>query len=415
MISIFSPKNKIKSVPLRTLAAPEFVEINFGKNVSTIVDIGDTVLKYQPLVATTQKFASIIHASISGTIDAIGEDFIRIKNDFSDKEYTFPEINLTTISKDNFVQLLQNYGIVGAGGAMFPSHIKYDIGEKPVNTFIINAAECEPYLTADYILLQDQFSEIIKTVDFIAQLFQSKEIVIGIEKTHKDLHKQLNEIIVNANTLVPIIIKWLPESYPQGGELQLIQSITGIELARGTLPIEKGIIVNNIATIQAIHNVLFQNIPFTERIVTIAGDSIPNTGNYKIPIGMSLNEIQHQLFPDADLSNFNIIAGGPMMGKIVTENNYAIKKGNGGLLFLQKHSTTDYNCIKCGDCINVCPMNLMPLNFVLDNYVNDLQKFKEDRITDCIECGACAYVCPSNVPLIEGILSGKNKFKQAHA
>jgi Na+-translocating ferredoxin:NAD+ oxidoreductase subunit C len=414
MISIFSPKNKIKSIPLSELKSPYYVHISIGKNTEPIVKLGEYVSKYQPLVAVKHKFASIVHASISGTITEISDENITIKNDFKNTKYTFPEIDIASISRESFVNILLQYGIVGAGGAMFPSHIKYDIGDKKVKTFIINAAECEPYLTADYILLQDKFEEIAKTILLIGKIFEVENIVIGIEKTHKNIEKRLVQTLNSLNNNIPISIKWLPESYPQGGELQLIESITGIELARGVLPIEKGIIVNNIATIHSIYNAIFNRIPFVERIVTIAGENINNTGNYIIPIGTSLTQIKNQLFPNIQLQDFNIIAGGPMMGKIVTDENYSIKKGNGGLLFLQKHSTTDYNCIKCGDCITVCPMHLMPLNFVIDNYENNIESFQKDRITDCIECGACAYVCPSNVPLIESILSGKNKLKQLH-
>ena len=328
-----------------------------------------------------------------------------IVNDFQNTEETLTKRKLSDlrlIKKEEILKIIREAGIVGLGGAQFPTHAKYDIKFKKVETFIINGAECEPYLTSDYSVMKNFTKEIFQGLKVIQKLLNPKEIVIGIEEENKELIEIFEKI--QKEEKFEIKVKLLPAIYPQGSELQLVNTITGKKLKKGELPLEKGVIVSNISTVKAIYDAFFEGKPLIERIITISGEEAKNIGNYKLKFGTPVYHIVKEL----KITNEDkIIFGGPMMGTEVFDSRVPTVKGTSGILFLDVEKIERKNCISCGYCVETCPMNLMPFEFA-DYYKNGkYEKMATANIQNCIECGACEFVCPSRVPLMESIKTGK--------
>ncbi|MFL9831695.1 hypothetical protein ABS764_12630 [Flavobacterium sp. ST-87] len=265
MLHIPDKKNIYKDLEIETFSPPKTLHLPlsaFGGDLEVIVQKGERVLKHQKLAQKEGFFGGNIHAPVSGHIGefivANGEPFLELFNDFLDEVIDVKHSLPTQIS--DFIQLLQENGIEGSGGARFPTAAKYNVNEGQIDTLIINGAECEPYLSADYALMKSYANEVSQTLHFIQHLYKIKTIILGIERMHKSLKPLLEKAFKHFN--VEGKIKLLPDFYPQGGELQLIKSITGKELKKGTIPSKEGILVSNVATFIAIHNALFKVIPY---------------------------------------------------------------------------------------------------------------------------------------------------------
>ena len=266
---------------------------HIGSPSIPIVEIGDYVKKYEKIGDASGSISANIHSPISGDVVDVVDHFIAngkkiktiiIANDFQNKEadLTKRELrDLKSIKKDEIFKIIKEAGIVGLGGAQFPTHVKYDIKFRKVETFIINGAECEPYLTSDYSVMKNFTKEILRGLKVIQKLLNPKEIVIGIEEENKELIEIFEK--VQDEEEFKIKIELLPVIYPQGSELQLINTITGKEVKKGELPLEKGVIVSNVSTVKAIYDAFFEGKPLTERIVTISGEKAKNIGNYSLP------------------------------------------------------------------------------------------------------------------------------------
>lgn len=316
-------------------------------------------------------------------------------------------IDITTITQADFEALLLTYGIQGAGGSQFPTQLKYRQSAVPIDTIIFNGAECEPYLSADFVLMKEKTRELLQAAVAIQTVLGAKRFVFAIEKQNREMKQTL---LQQAKVMGIIAeVKLLPDSYPQGGELQLIKSVTGKEIFKGSLPANHGIIVNNIGTLWAIYRALFEGKPYIERIVTLSGDTCVNKGNYLVKNGTAVAYLLEETGNTREEESQMVILGGAMMGKPVDNPSTSINKGSGGVLLLKKHKINENNCIKCGLCVDVCPQRLMPLEFVRHNQLNDQKALQKLHLNDCIACGACAYVCPSDVALMENIFEGKNK------
>ena len=379
-----------------------------------IVEIGDYVKKYEKIGDASGSISANIHSPISGDVVDVVDHFIAngkkiktiiIANDFQNKEADLTKRklrDLKSIKKDEIFKIIKEAGIVGLGGAQFPTHVKYDIKFRKVETFIINGAECEPYLTSDYSVMKNFTKEILRGLKVIQKLLNPKEIVIGIEEENKELIEIFEK--VQDEEEFKIKIELLPVIYPQGSELQLINTITGKKVKKGELPLEKGVIVSNVSTVKAIYDAFFEGKPLTERIITISGEEAKNIGNYKLKFGTPVYHIVKEL----KITNEDkIIFGGPMMGTEVFDSRVPTVKGTSGILFLDVEKIERKNCISCGYCVETCPMNLMPFEFA-DYYKNGkYEKMATANIQNCIECGACEFVCPSRVPLMESIKTGK--------
>lgn len=413
MMQIRSLKHKTKDTPIATLASPPELYLplyGYKGIMELLVQPGQLVHKYQPLAGSQGVFATRVHAPVSGIAEGLvhinGQPHLKLVNDFKDTELQLPVLNPDELSKNETLTLLKEYGIEGSGGARLPAHLKYDT-DAPIDTLIINGAECEPYLSADYALLKNELPALLKAILLLRKLTGAKRVVLAIEKQHKGLKKLLAPQL----SAEGIELKLLPNEYPQGGELQLIKSVTGKELPKGTLPAAYGIVVSNVGTLWAIHKALYSNRPYTERIITISGEKARHLGNYSVMIGTPVSFIMQELGMAPGTENQTLILGGPMMGKAVNDLRSPVNKGTGGLLILPHTRLNPDNCIQCGYCADACPQRLMPMEFVRPEAQADKERLLQLNLNDCIACGACAYVCPGDVPLMKNIFAGKETLR----
>lgn len=419
IMKIESMKHMTKVLEIEKLQDSKIFYISLSQHIGQIskeiVKVGDFVKRYEKIGEMQGNISSPIHSPVSGQVIDIKEMILPnkkmartvvIKNDFKDEEIETEKREISELEnykKEEILEIIKNSGIVGEGGAQFPTYVKYDIKNKKVKTFIINGAECEPYLTSDYSVMKNFANDLIKGIKIVKYLINPKNIVIGIEDENFELKRILKKAILEEK--MKIKIKILPTSYPQGSELQLIAKITGKKIKKGELPINKGVVVSNVSTIKSIYDAFTNGIPLVERIVTISGENLSKIGNYIIKIGTPLEHIIKTLEPN---ENSKIIFGGPMMGQEIFDNSTATIKGTSGILFLKNEGEIERNnCISCGYCVEVCPMNLMPLEFAEFYEKNEYKMMAKANIMSCIECGSCEYACPSRVPLIESIKNGK--------
>lgn len=421
MMHIFSMKGKSKKAGITILKAPPVLYIplsqHIGAPATALVQVGDKVRKCQLIGRAASGLSANIHSPVSGTVVKIEDCMLAdgstvpsivIEND--GKDDLIESVSQTSeLTKDEIIETIRKSGIVGEGGAQFPTDIKYNLEGSEIRTFIINGTECEPYLSADYALMAHYTEELLEGICIVNKVLNAKDIVISIEKQNKEL-TAIFAPFLSKNKYKHIRMVVLPDEYPQGGELQLIKSVTGVELPRAKRPREIGVIVNNVGTIYAIYKAVVQNTPLISRFITLSGNSIEKYGNFEVLIGTPVSHILKE--SGGSFKNRQVILGGPMMGKHVINTDAPVLKGSSGILLLKENKKQRHNCISCGYCVEVCPMHLMPMKF--EEIYRDGKFFKLEKynISNCIECAACEYICPSNVPLIESIKEGKNKLKE---
>ena len=385
-----------------------------GERAFEIVRVGQEVRKYEKIAQGYGSISANIHSPVSGKVIRIMKNFlpdgskvrtIIIENNFKEERVKLVKRNMRELQmaeSEEILKIIEEAGIVGLGGAGFPTSSKYDIKLEKIDTFIINGMESELYLTADYLLMKNYAKEICRGIKVAEKVLRPRHMVIAISEKNKELVSVFERMTREVN--IDLQIKILSADYPQGSEILLIDKITGKKIQKGKLTIEKGVIVSNVGTIKAIYDAFFNGKPLIERIVTISGEEVPNAGNYKIRIGTPLVHIVDSLnITKTD----KIIFGGPMMGNKVKEPSTPIIKGTSGVIFLNEEKIESKNCISCGKCVEVCPMNLIPFDFSKYYEKGRYVKMLNANIFNCIECGACEYVCPSRVPLIESIKNGK--------
>ncbi len=423
MMHIFSGKNKTKGKRIVAIESVPYLYIpipHYMRDFSVpIVNVGDKVCKFQLIAESKGVFSSNVHSPVSGIVEAIEEhpsadgtfvNTIVIKNDFEEKVEVRPTslLDVQALTSEQLLNIIRGSGVVGEGGAQFPTAVKYTLDGKKINTFIVNGAECEPYLTADYALMSQRTKELLEGIAIINRILGAQEIVISIEEQNKQLQKVF-EPFLNNPLYKNIRIVTLSNDYPQGAELQLIKSVIGLELPRNVLPRDAGVIVSNVGTIYAIYKAVVFHEPVVNRVITVAGNGCEG-GNYEVKIGTPISYILDVLGISAE--NNTVVVGGPMMGRSVTDSNISVTKGTSGIILTKKEKIKRENCISCGYCVEVCPMGLMPMKF--EEYYRKGKYFNLEKysISSCIECAACEYICPANVALIESIKKGKIKLKQ---
>ena len=385
-----------------------------GERAFEIGKVGQEVRKYEKIAQGYGSISANVHSPVSGKVIRIMKNFlpdgskvrtIIIENNFKEERVKLVKRNMRELQmaeSEEILKIIEEAGIVGLGGAGFPTASKYDIKLEKIDTFIINGMESEPYLTADYLLMKNYAKEICRGIKVAEKVLRPRHMVIAISEKNKELVSVFERMAREVN--IDLQIKILSADYPQGSEILLIDKITGKKIQKGKLTIEKGVIVSNVGTIKAIYDAFFNGKPLIERIITISGEEVPNAGNYKIRIGTPLVHIVDSLnITKTD----KIIFGGPMMGNKVKEPSTPIIKGTSGVIFLNEEKIESKNCISCGKCVEVCPMNLIPFDFSKYYEKGRYVKMLNANIFNCIECGACEYVCPSRVPLIESIKNGK--------
>ena len=413
----FTEKKPIKIyMPQGDLVFPMLQHI--GAPCKPLVKKGDKVLVGQKIGEPQGFVSSPIHATVSGTVKAIQDVLhpngskvqgIVIENDgeYTEIDTMVGRNDYKNLSREEIISIIKEAGIVGMGGATFPTFIKLSPPpEKKIDHIIVNGAECEPYLTSDHRIMLEETDRVVKGLQIILHLFPDAKGFIGIEDNKPDAIKAMQEATKGIDN---ITVAPLKTKYPQGAEKQLIYSITKREVVAGGLPADVGCIVQNIDTVVAIHRAVLRGRPLMRRIVTVSGGAIKEPQNFKVRIGTSYRELIEAAggFKEEPAK---VISGGPMMGMALFSLDVPIIKGSSSILCLTKKEAIqreESNCIRCGKCVSICPMNLLPykLNLLAINNEDDL--FVKNKGMNCIECGACSYVCPSNRHLTHSIRTTK--------
>jgi Na+-translocating ferredoxin:NAD+ oxidoreductase subunit C len=428
---IHPPDSKISaSSPIEVLAIPEVAYIPVGQHIGApatpVVAKGDRV-KVGQLIAKASGFVSAnVHSSVSGTVTGI-ENMVDVSG------YPRPTIAIavegdewevsidrtTTLVEDihlssqEIIKRVADMGIVGMGGAAFPTHIKLMVPEgKKVDVLIINGAECEPYLTADDRLMVEHGREILVGVKLLMKALNVDRAIIGIENNKREAIGDLSMLCEYQSgiSVLPLKVK-----YPQGGEKQLVKAAINREIPSGGLPFDVGAVVQNVATAFATYEAVQKNKPLIDRVVTVTGDSVSRPSNFIARVGTPINQLLEAAGGLAE-GDVKVISGGPMMGKALPTINSPVTKGTSGVLVMKEGMAMRpavSECIRCAKCVSVCPMGLEPFLLNKLSVRNLYSELEGNRVTDCIECGSCAYTCPAGIPLLDYIRYDKGAVMQA--
>ena len=414
---------------IEQLEAPAEVVIpmsmHIGAPCKPIVAVGDKVTIGQKIGEPGGFVSAPIHASVSGTVKAVEPRpfsmggtmmSVVIENDFQNT--VCPDIHPVedpdSLTPEQLVEIVKNAGIVGQGGATFPTHVKISSGLGKVDYVIINAAECEPYITGDHRTMLERPEQVVKGATLLAKCFGVEHVYIGIEANKQNAADVLNKTIAELNA--PVVVEVLHTRYPQGAEKQLCQAVSGRQVPSGKLPADAGCCIFNLNTTCAIYRAVYTGMPVVNKIVTVSGSGIVDPKNIECPIGTPVS-----LLLDAcggvKAGTYKLIAGGPMMGMAQYTADIPVAKGTGAILaFCENEEKTVENpqCIRCGKCVGVCPMRLEPVfmyKYLMKGDVDTWQNTLHGM--DCIECGACTYICPARLPLIHAFRMGKQKVNNA--
>ncbi len=391
---------------------------HIGAPCEPLVKKGDRVLVGQKIGQSEAFVSSPIFSSVSGTVskidDVINPTGMKVKAVFVENDGLYEEVEGLNVPHDymnmkneEIIEVIKEAGIVGMGGAGFPTHIKLSPPpDKNIDRIIVNGAECEPYLTSDYRIMLEETDRIVEGLKVILKLFPKAEGIIGVETNKPDCIAKLEEIVKNEPR---ISIAPLKTKYPQGAEKQLIYSVTKREVPSGGLPADVGCIVQNIDTVVAIHRAIFRGRPLMRRIVTVSGGAIAEPQNFKVRIGTNYQELIEAAGGFVE-EPAKVISGGPMMGFAMFNLDTPVVKGSSSILCLTKdevETPEEQNCMRCGKCVNICPMGLLPLELNKYALAQNEEMFQKYHGMDCIECGACSYTCPAKRHLLQSIRTSK--------
>lgn len=421
-------ENKIShDSPIQVQPIPKTVSIllgqHIGKPATPVVSRGDEV-KVGTLIAKADGFVSAnIHSSVSGKVkkietilDASGyqKPCITIQCDGEDTwEETIdrtPEIvRDIKLSSEEIIQRIAECGIVGMGGATFPTNVKLmPPKDATPECVIINGAECEPYLTADHRTLLERGEEVLIGLQILMKSVSVTKGYVAIENNKRDAIDKLTQL---ASSMPGIEIVPMKVKYPQGGEKQLIDTVLKRRVASGKLPVTEGAIVQNVGTALAVYEAVQKHKPLVERVVTVTGKAVKNPCNLLVRIGTPLSELI-ETAGGMPRSTAKLVSGGPMMGKAVYSDEIPVAKGTSGVLMLLEEDTKRRpmrNCIRCAKCVGACPMGLNPAFLMRDTVYRDWDALEANHVYDCIECGSCSFICPANRPLLDHIRMGKGR------
>lgn len=427
---IHPAENKITSLKaIKRMQVPKVVYVPIAQHIGIpseiVVSRKDKVTIGQVIAKSGGFVSSNIHSPVAGTVtkldmmvDSSGYKkqciVIRTdqKNDANFDIQDFPLKKEISIDQKDILQHIADSGIVGLGGATFPSHVKLDLkNDKKVDCLIINGVECEPYLTADHRLMLEKAEEIIVGIHILMKALHIESAVIGIENNKKDAIKVLKNAAAGDNRVKVAALK---VKYPQGSEKQLIKSILKREVPKGGLPMDVGVIVHNVGTIFAIYQAVQYDQPLIERVVTVTGKNVEDASNFWVKIGTPIKDLVQEVggLPEGTRK---IVNGGPMMGKAIKNTDVPVTKGTSGILIISEEEAgrqESKNCIRCSNCVFVCPMGLEPHLLMNLSEKGLYERASAEDILTCIECGSCSYVCPSHRPLLDYIRFGKNIVKK---
>ncbi|ERJ65539.1 electron transport complex, RnfABCDGE type, C subunit [Porphyromonas gingivalis F0569] len=422
---IHPPENKLSAgKPVEVLPIPSQVVIPLGQHIgapaTATVKKGDEV-KVGTIIAQAGGFVSAnIHSSVSGKV-------LKIDNVYDSSGYPKPAVFINVegdeweegidrspaivkecnLDAKEIVAKISAAGIVGLGGATFPTHVK--LSPPPGNKaeiLIINAVECEPYLTSDHVLMLERGEEIMIGVSILMKAIQVNKAVIGVENNKKDAIAHLTKL---ATAYPGIEVMPLKVQYPQGGEKQLIDAVIRKQVKSGALPISTGAVVQNVGTVFAVYEAVQKNKPLVERIVTVTGKKLSRPSNLLVRIGTPIAALIEAAggLPE---NTGKIIGGGPMMGRALLSPDVPVTKGSSGVLILDREEAVRKpmrDCIRCAKCVGVCPMGLNPAFLMRDTLYKSWETAEKGNVVDCIECGSCSFTCPANRPLLDYIRQAK--------
>lgn len=423
---VHPPENKIQTEnqAVEILAAPKMIFIpllqHIGVPLTPCVEVGERVLKGQ-IIADSEAFLSVpVHATVSGIVKKIENlpfplmgnvQTIVIENDEKEEWITLEKLpEWKNSTKEELLGIIRAKGIVGLGGAAFPTHIKLNPpSDVKIDTLLLNGAECEPYLNSDNRVMIEESAKVVEGIKIMKHILKVDSAVIGIE----DNKLEAIEIMKKACQGTDIEVMPLKTMYPQGGEKSLIKAILNREVPSGKLPSAVGVVVNNTTTAAAIYDAVVNGLPLIDKVVTVTGKGIKEPKNLKAVIGTPISALLESCgYNEENVEK--IVMGGPMMGMAQLTLEVPVIKGTSGLLALTREETNYCKpkaCIGCGKCVDVCPMSLEPIMYARLAEFSQWEEMAKYNLMDCIECGSCAYICPANRPLTEAIKIGKAKLR----
>lgn len=405
---------------------PKVVSIAMSQHIGApckpLVRVGERVLLGQK-IGDGQGLCVPVHASVSGRVVAVERrpspsgamsEAVVIESD--GRNTLHPSVkkreNAEGLTADELLEIIREAGITGMGGAGFPTCVKLSSGLGKVDTVIVNGAECEPYITSDDRLMREQPEKILAGLRVVQRILQPKRTAIGVENNKPEAIESLKKHLNGEAELLTLKVR-----YPQGAEKQLIQTVTGRQVPPGGLPAAVGCAVFNVATCAAICDAVFDGLPLVRRAVTVTGRAVAHPCNLLVPIGTSFSALIEAAGGFAS-EPYKIFVGGPMMGIAQHTLSASTIKGNNALTcysMRDKHEVEQPHCIRCGKCVDVCPMHLMPIFLHRAQKNDDLEKLRRGNVTDCIECGSCAYVCPAGIDLVQHFRTAKKALRDEQA
>ncbi|MCO5724586.1 electron transport complex subunit RsxC [Robiginitalea marina] len=427
---IHPPENKLtSSKPIQKLPVPKVVYVPISQHIGIpaeiVVEVKEKVATGQVIAKSGGYVSSNIHAPVAGTVTKLDKivdtrgyktQCIVIRTDLKDESNLeaadLPLKKEITMEPGEILQRISDFGIVGLGGATFPSHVKLNIkADKTLDCLIINGVECEPYLTADHRLMLEKAEEILVGIRILMHALDVRRAIIGIENNKRDAIDLFRKLTREAPG---IQIAALKVKYPQGGEKQLVRALLKREVPKNGLPLDVGVVVHNVGTVFAIYQAVQHHRPLMDRVVTVTGKKLENPSNFWVKIGTPISDLLEAVggVPEGTRK---IVSGGPMMGKALKSTDVPVTKGTSGILVIPGDEASrgkPSSCIRCGECVEVCPMGLEPHLLMNLTEKGMYQAAAREDIMTCIECGSCSYVCPSHRPLLDYIRFGKTIAKQ---
>ena len=402
---------------------------HIGDYNKPLVDVGDRVLKGHMIAANPSLICASVHAPTSGTVAAIeprpvphpsGQEDTCIVIDVDGEDTAAEPVlpDLERLDAGQMIELVCRAGIVGLGGAAFPTSPKLSRGRAHgIDTLIINAVECEPYITCDDMLMRHYPAEALRGVAYLQRMLAPQTTLVGIEDNKPEALAAMRSAL-DANPLDNTEIVVIPTIYPSGGEKQLIQILTGREVPHGQLAFDIGLFCQNVGTCVAIARALEQDQPLISRVVTISGDNVEEPGNWEVPLGTPISHLVELAGGYRDADSVHLVMGGPMMGFSLSSDAVPIVKASNNILVMRRqtipHSPGYHDeCIRCGKCTEVCPASLLPQQLYWHTRAKAWERTQEYHLFDCIECGCCSAVCPSQIPLVQYYRAAKSEIRAA--